>query len=92
MMAEWNYNKVKLKIKDIILTNLEGDTSHIVLKDSKRIFNKNNNIDSINIILIFDLIETEFDIEIEDNELNHLLTSTLENVVNYVLSKLSNNQ
>ena len=77
-------NKAEIveKVKELISDNLGSDADEITLQAA---FIDDLGADSLDIVELVMAIEKEFDIEIPDEDAEHI--STVEDAVNYILSR-----
>ena len=77
-----NKEQIVEKVKELISDNLGSDTDEITLHAA---FIDDLGADSLDIVELVMAIEKEFDIEIPDEDAEHI--STVEDAVNYILSR-----
>jgi acyl carrier protein len=77
-----NKEQIVEKVKELISDNLGSDTDEITLQAA---FIDDLGADSLDIVELVMAIEKEFDIEIPDEDAEHI--STVADAVNYILSR-----
>ena len=77
-----NKEQIVEKVKELISDNLGSDSDEITLQAA---FIDDLGADSLDIVELVMAIEKEFDIEIPDEDAEHI--STVEDAVNYILSR-----
>lgn len=75
---------IELKVGEIIKNNIvyEGDVKQLYKEDFRKL-----GINSINFIKIVIALESEFDIEFDDEMLDNTMFYSFENIVSYVKEK-----
>ncbi len=79
---------IKYKIKEIIVECLELDIEVEDIEDNEELFGGLIGIDSISTMMIIDELESEFDIEVLDDDISAELFESVNSLHKYVNSKL----
>ena len=76
------------RLKDLISNKLEIDTKEEPLDESTRLIEYGLGVDSVSTMEMIVALEKEFDIEIDESEVDPRIFSTMSSVAEYVSGKL----
>ncbi len=76
-------DEIKQQLKQLMVDTWELDISPNDLKDDENNFEKYG-INSIDVLELLVIVEEEFGIEIDDNDINSELVESIINMVNYI--------
>jgi len=78
-----NQNKIQDRITKLICTEVAVELSEIDLSETSSFFD-DLNFDSIQLIQLLTLLEPEFSIEIDDEEIDFQIFASIKTLVNFV--------
>lgn len=88
-MEEHNIQAVKLKLKEIVLNDLDVNIEAQEIDDTVSLYDDGIGLDSIAIINFIVLVEERFNISFEENEISARLFSNIQSLGEFILSKLT---
>ena len=87
-MDESNFVTTKLKLKELIVNDLDVNVNLEDIKDEVSLYDGGLGLDSIAIINFLVLIEKKFEISFDENEISAKVFSTINNLAELVSLKL----
>lgn len=88
-MTNSNIGEVKVKLKEIIVNDLEINVRPGDIQEDVSLYDEGLGLDSIAIINLIVAIEKKFSISFEENEISSHLFSSLNNLAEFVDSKVN---
>lgn len=80
---------VKLKIKEIIVNDLDANINSTDFSDEISLYDDGLGLDSISIINLIVLLEKKFEISFEESEISARLFGSINNLAEAIYSKLN---
>jgi acyl carrier protein len=88
-MTALTSESIKLKIKEIILNELDANINSSDITDDISLYDDGLGLDSISIINLIVLVEKKFGISFEENEISSTLFGSIHNLAETIYSKLN---
>ena len=88
-MTALNPESIKLRIKDIIVNDLDANINATDISDDVSLYDEGLGLDSISIINLIVLLEKKFEISFEETEISARLFGSINNLADTIHSKLA---
>lgn len=88
-MEEHNIQAVKLKLKEIVLNDLDVNIESQQIDDTVSLYDDGIGLDSIAIINFIVLVEERFNISFDENEISARVFSNIQSLGEFILTKLT---
>lgn len=88
-MEEHNIQAVKLKLKEIVLNDLDVNIESQQIDDTVSLYDDGIGLDSIAIINFIVLVEERFNISFDENEISARVFSNIQSLGEFILTKIT---